>query len=213
MVCKRAMHTIRSERRRTSVAIFLLVLFGASPALALEIDDLRITRDGRVYKVQITFDVAAPTNKVMAVLKDNRFPDRLNPKVTNREVISQQGALTRVRTEVYSCVLFFCKEVVMTLDVSVVADTIQSDIVPDKSDFRYGHMRWVVTSNEANGSHIVFEAVIEPDFFIPPVIGGFFARKKLRQETMVTVANLETESALEVVPDTKTSVVESAAVL
>ena len=100
----------------------------------------------------------------------------------------------------------------MTLDVSVVADTIQSDIVPDKSDFRYGRMRWVVTSSEGNGSHIFFEAIIEPDFFIPPVIGGYFARKKLRQETLVTVENLETEAALEVVPDTKTSVVESASI-
>jgi hypothetical protein len=162
--------------------VLLLVLAGVSSAIALDTDDLRITKKGRSYQVQITFDIAAPVDRVMAVLTDYRYPDRLNPEVTKREVISRQQGITRVRTEFNSCVFLFCKDVVLT---------------QDQSDFRSGDLRWLVSSSDNGGSHIGFEAVMEPDFFIPPLIGGFFVRKRLRQEIIATAENLKTEAARE----------------
>ncbi len=192
-----------SDRSRGSrAAVLLLALVGASCAMAQDIDDLRITKQGRAYQVQITFDVAAPVDRVMAVLTDYRYPDRLNPEVTKREVISRQNGITRVRTEFRSCVFLFCKDVVLTQDVTVVAGTIKAVIVPDESDFRSGYLRWLVSSSDNGGSHIGFEAVMEPDFFIPPLVGGFFVRKRLRQEISTTAENLETEAAREPAPVT-----------
>ncbi len=192
-----------SDRSRGSRAVVLLLaLVGASSAMALDIDDIDVTKKGRTYKVQITFDVAAPVNRVMAVLTDYRYPDRLNPEVTKREVISRQNGITRVRTEFRSCVFLFCKDVVLTQDVTVVAGTIQAVIVPDESTFRSGNLVWLVSSNDNGGSHIGFEAVMEPDFFVPPLIGGFFVRKRLRQEILATAENLETEAAREPAPVT-----------
>jgi hypothetical protein len=190
-----------SDRSRGSrAAVLLLALVGVSSAMALEINDLRITKKGRAYQVEITFDVAAPVGRIMAVLTDYRYPDRLNPEVTKREVISRQNGITRVRTEFRSCVFLFCKDVVLTQDVTVVAGTIQAVIIPDESDFRSGYLRWLVSSSDNGGSHIGFEAVMEPDFFIPPLIGGFFVRKRLRQEILATAENLETEAAREPAP-------------
>ena len=192
-----------SDRSRGSrAAVLLLALVGASSAMALDIDDLHITKKGRAYKVQITFDVAAPVDRVMAVLTDYRYPDRLNPEVTKREVIGRQKGITRVRTEFNSCVFVFCKDVVLTQDVTVVAGTIEANIVPDESDFRSGYLRWLVSSSDNGSSHIGFEAVMEPDFFIPPLVGGFFVRKRLRREILATAENLETEAAREPTPVT-----------
>jgi hypothetical protein len=168
--------------------------------MALDIDDLRITKQGRAYQVQMTCGVAASVKQVMAVLTDYGFPDRLDPEVTKRKVISRHGGITRVRTEIRACTFFFCKDIVLTQDVTVVADTIQADIVPDESDFRSGYFRWSVSSSDNGGSHIGFEAVMEPDFFIPPLIGGFFVRKMLRQKILATVENLESEAAREPAP-------------
>ena len=190
-----------SDRSRGNrAAVLLLALVGVSSAMALDVDDLHITKKGRTYKVEITFDVAAPVDRVMAVLTDYRYPDRLNPEVTKREVISRQQGITRVRTEFNSCVFIFCKDVVLTQDVTVVAGTIEANIVSDESDFRSGYLRWLVSSSDNGGSHIGFEAVMEPDFFIPPLIGGFFVRKRLRQEILATAENLETEAAREPAP-------------
>jgi hypothetical protein len=200
MVSPRASPMLRDRSRGSRTAVLLLALVGVSRAMALDIDDLHITKQGRAYQVQMTFGVAAPVNQVMAVLTDYGFPDRLNPKVTKKEVISRQRGITRVRTEIRSCVFFFCKDVVLTQDVTVVADTIQANIVPDESDFRSGYFRWSVSSSDNGGSHIGFEAVMEPDFFIPPLIGGFFVRKRLRQEILTAAKNLETEATREPAP-------------
>ncbi|MCH8117485.1 MAG: SRPBCC family protein [Proteobacteria bacterium] len=200
MASPRASPMLRDRRRGSRSAVLLLALVVVSCAMALDIDDVHITKHGRAYQVQMTFDVAAPVNRVMATLTDYGFPDRLNPEVTNREVISRQSGITRVRTEMRSCVFFFCKDIALTQDVTVIADTIQADIVPDESDFRSGYFRWSVSSSDNGGSHISFEAVIEPDFFIPPLVGGFFFRKSLRQEILATARNLEIEAAREPAP-------------
>ncbi len=202
MASPRALPMLCDRSRGSRAAVLLLALVAVSCAMALDIDDLRITKEGRAYQVQITFDVAAPVNRVMAVLTDYRYPDRLSPDVTKRELISRQRGITRVRTEIRSCVFFFCKDVVLTQDVTVAADTIQATIVPDESDFRSGYLRWLVSSNDNGGSHIGFEAAMEPGFFIPPLIGGFFIRKRLRQEIIATAENLETEAAREPAPIT-----------
>ena len=89
---------LRDRSRGSRTAVLLLALVGVSSAMGLAIDDIDVTKKGRTYKVQITFDVAAPVNRVMAVLTDYRYPDRLNPEVTKREVISRQNGITRVRT-------------------------------------------------------------------------------------------------------------------
>lgn len=188
----------RSQISRTIV--LLLVLVGVSRVMALDIDDIRITKQGRAYEVQMTFGVIASVNQVMAVLTDYRFPDRLDPEVTKREIISRHGEITRVRTEIRACLLFFCKDIALTQDVTVIADTIQADIVPDESDFQSGFFRWSVSSSDNGGSHISFAAIMEPDFFIPPLIGGFLVRKKLRQKILATVENLEVEAVREPAP-------------
>jgi len=202
MASPRASPMLRDRSRGSRTAVLLLALVGVSSAMGLDIDDIDVTKKGRTYKVQITFDVAAPVNRVMAVLTDYRYPDRLNPEVTKREVISRQNGITRVRTEFRSCVFLFCKDIVLTQDVTVVAGTIQAIIVPDESNFRSGYLRWSVSSSDNGGSHIGFEAVMEPDFFIPPLIGGFFVRKRLRQEILATAENLEAEAAREPAPAT-----------
>ncbi len=198
----RASPMLRDRSRVSRSAVFLLALIVVSRAMALDIDDIHITKQGRAYQVQMTFSVAASVNQVMALLTDYGFPNRLNPEVTKRKVISRHRGTTRVRTEIRSCVFFFCKDVALTQDVSVVADTIQADIVPDESDFRSGYFRWSVSSSDSGGSDIRFEAVVEPDFFIPPLIGGFFVRKSLRREILATAKNLETEAARESAPVT-----------
>lgn len=188
----------RTQASRTIV--LLLFLFGDSHAMALDIDDIHIAKQGRAYEVQMTFDVVASTDQVMAVLTDYGFPDRLDPEVTKRDIISQHGAITRVRTEIRACVYFFCKDIALTQDVTVIADMIQADVVPDESDFRSGYFRWSVSSGDTGGSNISFMAIMEPDFFIPPVIGGFLARRKLRQKILATAENLESEAAREPAP-------------
>ena len=187
----------RDENRGSRTTVLLLGLVGVSHSMALEIDDVRITRQGRVYTAQLTFDITASVDQVTAVLTDYEHPNRLTPDVTKREVVGRESGITRVRTEIHSCVVFFCKDLTLTQDVTVVAGAIKADIVPEESDFRSGYLLWSVTSSEGGGSKIQYESVIEPDFFIPPLVGGFFMRKRFQQQIFATAENLEREAAKE----------------
>jgi hypothetical protein len=191
-----------TDRRQISCTLtLLLILVGVRCVMALDIHDLHIAKQGRAYQVQMTFSVAASVGQVIAVLTDYGFPDRLDPDVTRREVISRDGEITRVRTEARGCVFIFCKDIAFTLDVTVVEGDIRADIVPDESDFRSGYFQWSVSSSASGDSYIVFESVMEPDFYIPPLIGGVLVRKMLRQKVMTTVENLESEATREPAPD------------
>lgn len=197
MAFPRALPMLPDQRQIIWIIIFLLALVGVRCVMAFDIDDLRITKQGRAYQVQMTFGTTASAHQILAVLTDYGFPDRLDPEVTKREVISRHRGVTRVRTEIRGCVFIFCKDIGFTLDVTVVAGNIQADIVPDESDFRFGYFHWSVTSSDNGGSYIVFESVMEPDFFIPPLVGGILVRKMLRQKILAIVENLESEAARE----------------
>ena len=147
-------------RQGRTVAL-IMALAGLSAAMAQDIDNLDITSQGRTYQIHMTFDVAAPVDSVMAVLTDYGFPDRLNPNVSKREVVSRQENITRVLTEIRSCILFYCKDISMIQDVAIVANTIRADIVPGKSDFRSGYFHWTVSSSRSDGAHIETEAASE----------------------------------------------------
>ncbi len=190
----------RDKNRINRSAVLLLASVGVSYSMAVEIDDVHITRKGRVYRAQLTFDVTASVDQVASVLTDYEHPNRLTPDVTGREIVSRRSGVTRVRTEIHSCVVFFCKDLTLTQDVTVVAGAIKADIVPEESDFRSGYFLWSITSDDRGGSHIQYESVIEPDFFIPPLIGGYFMRKRFQQQIFATAENLEREAAREAVP-------------
>ena len=190
----------RDKNRVNRSAVLLLALAAVSYSMAVEIDDVQISQKGRVYRAQLTFDVTASVDQVASVLTDYEHPNRLTPDVTGREIVGRQNGVTRVRTEIHSCVVFFCKDITLTQDVTVVAGAIKADIVPEESDFRPGYLLWSITSGDLGGAHIQYESVIEPDFFIPPLVGGYFMRKRFRQQIFATAENLEREAAREPAP-------------
>lgn len=203
MVSPRASPMLTDRRQIGCTITLLLILGGVRCVMALDIHDLHIAKQGRTYEVQMTFSVTASASQVIAVLTDYGFPDRLDPEVTKREIISRHGEITRVRTEARGCVFIFCKDIAFTLDVTVVENNIQAVIVPDESDFRSGYFDWSVSRSDSGGSYIVFESAMEPDFYIPPLIGGILVRKMLRQKILTTVENLESEAAREAAPGIK----------
>jgi hypothetical protein len=87
-------------------------------------------------------------------------------------------------------------------DVTVSANEVRADVVPDGSDFRHGFLRWSIHDIDNGKSHVVFEAVMEPDFFVPPLIGGFLVRKALGRQARATAENLVREAPREALAGT-----------
>ena len=183
----------RNQNLRRRAILLSTALLGASFAMALAIDDLDVTNQGRTFRVQMKFEIAAPVDQIVAVLTDYRYPDRLSPKVTKKDVISRSEEITRVRIEFRSCVFLYCKQLTLTQDVTANAGAVYAETIPELSDFLSGSMRWLVSPDGNGGSHIVYFAVMEPDIFIPPFIGEPLIRTRLRREMLEIAENLESE--------------------
>ncbi len=166
-------------------------------ALATDGDDLRIEKRDRAYLIRMSFEVPANTYQVRSVITDYRDPARLSSVVRKREIISREGGVVRVATEMRGCALFFCKTMKLVQDVVESEDSVRADVVPDGGDFRSGYLLWLIVGEESGRSRVVFEAVMEPDFFVPPLIGGFLIRSTLEKQVKEIARNLASEAVLE----------------
>ncbi|MDH3585626.1 MAG: hypothetical protein OEQ30_00915 [Gammaproteobacteria bacterium] len=180
----------------TKILVALAIL-AALPAMALDEEDVSIDKEGRVYRIHMAFDVPARVDQIKSVLTDFTHPSRLSSAVIAREVLGQQDGVVRVRTEFRDCVLFFCKTMMLIHGVTVSANEVRADVVPEGSDFRHGFLRWSIHVIDSEASHVEFEAVMEPDFFVPPLIGGFLVRNALAKQALATAENLVSEAPRE----------------
>ncbi len=183
--------------RQVKKILVVPAMLVALQAMALDKEDVDIQEDGRVYRIRMAFDVPATVDQIKSVLTDFTHPSRLSPAVTERQVLGHQDGVVRVRTEFRDCVVFFCKTMMLIHDVTVSANDVRAEVVEEGSDFRHGFLRWSIEEVGTAGSHVVFEAVMEPDFFVPPIIGGFLVRNALRKQVLRTAENLVKEAPLE----------------
>lgn len=183
-----------AQTMKILVALAILV---ASPALALDEADVSIEKEGRAYRIHMAFEVPARVDQIKSVLTDFAHPSRLSSAVTAREVLGEQDGAVRVRTEFRDCVVFFCKTMMLVHDVSVSAIEVRADVVAEGSDFRNGFLRWSINGLGDGSSRVVFNAVMEPDFFVPPLIGSFLVGKALRKQALATAQNLVREAPRE----------------
>ena len=182
---------------QTTKILVVLAILVSSPALALDEADVSIEKEGRAYRIHMAFHVPARVDQIKSVLTDFAHPSRLSSAVTGREVLGQHDGAFRVRTEFRDCVVFFCKTMMLIHDVTVSANDVRADVVAEGSDFRNGFLRWSMRSNADDSSHVVFDAVMEPDFFVPPLIGSFLVGKVLRKQALATAQNLVREAPRE----------------
>ncbi|MEA3412335.1 MAG: SRPBCC family protein [Pseudomonadota bacterium] len=172
--------------------ISFLLLAISCCATAGEPGELTISDKDGVYRIRMEMQVDAPAAHVYQVLTDFRHIYRLNPSITESKVMSSgESDGIRVRTLIEDCVLLRCMRIARTETVyrngnehlHVVTD-------PEHSDFKSGITDWWILP-DGETSRVVYQAEMEPDFFIPPVIGRFVMKKKLREGILTSFENLE----------------------
>jgi hypothetical protein len=177
--------------------LVLPAMLVALQAMALDKEDVDIREEAGVYSIRMAFDVPATVGQIRSVLTDFAHPSRLSPAVTAREVLGDKDGVVRVRTEFRDCVVFLCKTMLLIHDVTSTANEVRAVVVPGESDFRHGFLQWSIDDAGAAGSHVAFEAVMEPNFFVPPIIGGYLVRNALRKQVLTTARNLVSEAPRE----------------
>ncbi len=151
-----------------------------------------VTHQSGSYFVEVDALVSAPEPAVRHLLTDYAHLSRVNPAIESSEILLERRLGDyQVRTVTKACVWFYCKRIHQIQDVIESEDgTITAVVIPELSDFQHGYAR-VNLWQESNGTRVLIRSEVRPDFWIPPLIGPWLIKRKLRSEALETVRNLE----------------------
>jgi hypothetical protein len=197
---------------RYVLATLALIFFQPQPALAFDFTDAEVTEKKGVYHIKISAEIKAPSGYVRYVLADYAHIYRLSASIIESEVLPDNiDGEKQVRTRLLLCTSVFCTEAERVDVVRMLASgDLEAEIVPELSEFKSGKATWKITPVDDH-SFLVYEAVLEPDFFIPPVIGTRLVIENLRKEFARTFIRIEKIARVNARRDHRTDILLSAA--
>ena len=164
------------------------------PAISLAGDILASSaeRDGDRYSLSVTALIDAPIDIVYQSITDFDNLAAINPAIEESQLLATSHAETqRVRSVIKVCMLVFCKRIEQVQDVTMKKGyVIEAVVLPERSDFRSGFARWQLTSHGAF-TELLFTNTVEPDIWVPPVIGPWLIKRKLIEEVTETAMYIE----------------------
>lgn len=129
---------------------------------------------------------------LLALLTDYPRVSKANDSIQSVEVLPAPAAdVTRLKAHLKICVWFYCRQLAQVQDMSLLGTGhLQAVMLPEQSDYKYGLANWRMIS-EGQGSRLLFDVTVEPDFWVPPLIGPAIIKRKLKQEAVETVVGIE----------------------
>ena len=172
------------QREKTSEFISSALQSGKRP-------EIEINEQSGVYLVKVVALIAAPARYVRYVLTDYKHIYRLNPSIIESEVLEQDDDSVSVRTKVVGCAAYFCEELDRVEKVRVLpTGDLHAVIIPELSQFKSGQTHWQIKPL-GDYCEVTYLSDMEPDIYIPPVVGKFLIKKSIREGTLTSFKNLE----------------------
>lgn len=180
------------------LTVFLALLLAlALPACAADTPEVTVARNrstGSAY-FEISASVvarAAPAH-VWAVLTDyERQPDYV-PNLLRAKVIARDGNERVLEQDGRSSFLFFQHAMHLQVRVREQAPT-RIDVELISGDMKHYSAHWQLSPVELEGAtatRIDYSGSLEPDFFVPPLIGNALVRNDVRKMLAAVVLELE----------------------
>jgi hypothetical protein len=168
-----------NQRFLASIAIAISSL--SAPAIATEVLTVEVEIDGDVYRLHGESIIHAPAEFIFDILIDYDNFHRIASGIAESRYLepAEDGVLIGY-TRIDSCVWFYCRKFEKVERIWTTAPSeIVTEIIPEQSDFNINNTRWTLKDTE-NGTLLIYDAEMDPDFWVPPVIGPWAFKKKLR---------------------------------
>jgi len=179
---------------RLAFFVFCVSFFSGVGSAAV-IHDLKIEyRSGRYELVSHTY-VDAPLEAIFHVLTDYDHLNRIS-RIYEESGFMEPAAdgTPVVYTRMRGCVLFFCKSITRVERLETrEPGFIHTITLPEQSDFRYGVSEWILEP-EGSGTNVIYRAVLEPDFWLPPIIGPWALKRRLLEGGVGALDRIESLS-------------------
>ena len=180
--------------RRARAAVALCALGAGAIAAAATIDELDVTRQRGRYSLEADARLDATPESIYAVITD--FDDNAYARISrvykeSRYLEPASDGTPVVYTRMEGCVLWHC----MTLERTERLETdaprwIKSTALPEGSNFKHSTSEWVL-ERDGDGTIMSYKLEMEPDFFVPPIIGPWYLKRTLSQGGLRAVTRIE----------------------
>ena len=172
---------IVSRAVKNGCIVALAALFLPMAGAAAELTDVEVSYEDDRYRLTSKTYFEATKSELFRVLTDYDLFTKFSSafaEAENREP-DELGRPT-FYTRMEGCVLWWCKSFVRYghLELEPEVDIV-AIVDPEPSNFKYSRERWQL-KEDGDGTLLEYEFEMEPDFWVPPVVGPYFIKKALR---------------------------------
>jgi hypothetical protein len=169
-----------------------IVLLLSASALSADLLDVTVEKDQNRYRLTSETRFDAKLEDLYRVLTDyDLFTQVSSVFVEARNEEPGENGKPRYFTRMEGCMLLFCKSFVRVGELTLLPN---AEIValadPEKSDFKYSREQWILRQ-DGDGVLLVYDFELEPDFWVPPVIGPYIMKRVLKRGGTDAVDRIE----------------------
>jgi hypothetical protein len=178
----------------TRIVAGLGALAAGALAGAANIDDLDVERERGRYLLEAEARLAATPESIYAVLMD--YDDNAYSRISraykeSRYLEPAADGTPVVYTRMEGCALWHCMSLERTERIETDAPHwIRSTTLPEGSNFKYSTSEWVLERDGEN-TKMTYKLEMEPDFFVPPIVGPWYLKRTLSQGGLRAVTRIE----------------------
>lgn len=177
---------------RASLAPAVAGICISATVLPATIHTIEVAQDHGVYRLVSAAYIDAPREAIFEVLTDYERYGRISSVYTDYGFMEPAAdGVPIVYTTMESCVLFFCVSMRRVERMETKAPGfIRTVTLPEQSDFKFSVSEWTLTP-DAGGTKMTYRLTMEPDFWIPPVIGPWALKQRLERGGTGAVNRIE----------------------
>jgi len=181
-----------SRKKYPSILLGIVLLLHSFALPGAELLDVQIELDDKRYRLnsEVYFDVSQQA--LYDVLADfDQFEKFTSAIVESKNTGPDERGRPSFYARMEGCVMLFCKSFIRN-GYLLLSPTVQIVAIanPDESDFKFSRERWQLFSDE-EGTRLVYDFEMEPDFWVPPVIGPYLIQRALRGGAVRAVNRIE----------------------
>lgn len=174
--------------------LFVFTLLLLSPRLqAGQIIKAFVDQQDEHFLINLVMQIEAPKEKVYQLITDYAHLEQLSDSIKSSQILKQTTPTeTQVKSVSEGCILFICQTITQVQYVHQLDNGyIHIEVEPTLSDLKLNNQLWHIEAIDNNRTLIHYSADIVPDFWIPPLIGGWLFQSKLLEEATNLINKVE----------------------
>jgi len=177
---------------RAALGALLLTM----PALgtASELQLVTVDREDGTYTMHAVVRFDATLEQLYDVLIDWDLSTQFSSIVVeSRDVEADEQGRPQYYSRIKTCVTFFCKDFERHGHVETEPyKWIRAYADPERSDFHISNESWVFSQDDKGAVIVTYDLEFDPKFWVPPVIGPFLVKRKLKNDGPDALLRIDT---------------------